>query len=129
MRFSTVFVTVVSAAAAALAQSTGGTGDATFYEAGLGACGIFNTDADFIVAIDAQTFDNFPGATGNPNTNPICNKQITATTTDGKSVTLAVTDRCAGCAVGSIDLTPTAFQQLASLDVGRLHGVTWQLTG
>ncbi|KAI9062527.1 hypothetical protein FKP32DRAFT_1593170 [Trametes sanguinea] len=78
-----------------------------------------------IVAIDAQTFDSFPGATGNPNTNPICNKKITATTTDGKSVTVTVTDRCAGCAVGSIDLTPTAFQQLASLDVGRLHGVTW----
>ncbi|CDO73844.1 Distantly related to plant expansins [Trametes cinnabarina] len=133
MRFSAVFIAVVSAATAALAQATGGTGDgssvATFYEAGLGACGIFNTDADFIVAIDAQTFDNFPGATGNPNTNPICNRQITATTADGKSVTVTVTDRCAGCAPGSIDLTPTAFQQLASLDVGRLHGVTWTLSG
>lgn len=40
---------------------------ATFYEAGLGACGISNTDADFIVAIDAQTFDTFPGAGANPN--------------------------------------------------------------
>lgn len=49
---------------------------ATFYEAGLGACGISNTDADFIVAIDAQTFDTFPGAGANPNASvprpPLC---------------------------------------------------------
>ncbi|KAI0654595.1 RlpA-like double-psi beta-barrel-protein domain-containing protein-containing protein [Cubamyces menziesii] len=127
MRFSAVVLAVVSAAAVGLAQTTG-TGDATFYEAGLGACGVFNTDSDFIVAIDAATFDNFPGATGNPNTNPICHKSLTATGPDGKTVTVTVTDRCAGCAPGSIDLTPTAFQQLASLDVGRLHGVTWTLS-
>lgn len=59
--------------------------------------------------------------------NQICHKQLTATGPDGKTVSVLVTDRCAGCAPGSIDLTPTAFQQLASLDVGRLHGVTWTL--
>ncbi|EIW57044.1 uncharacterized protein TRAVEDRAFT_171033 [Trametes versicolor FP-101664 SS1] len=126
MHFSTIFVAVASLATSALA-ATSGTGDATFYEAGLGACGISNTDADFIVAIDAQTFDTFPGAGANPNANPICHKQLTATGPDGKTVSVLVTDRCAGCAPGSIDLTPTAFQQLASLDVGRLHGVTWTL--
>ncbi|KAI0351123.1 hypothetical protein OH77DRAFT_1411691 [Trametes cingulata] len=126
MRFSAVLVSVVSAAAAALAQSSG-TGDATFYAAGLGACGIFNTDADFIVAVSSQVFDTFPGAGANPNANPICNRQLTATGPDGKSVTLTVTDRCAGCAPGDIDLTPTAFQQLADLAVGRLHGVTWTI--
>ncbi|KAI0365835.1 barwin-like endoglucanase [Pilatotrama ljubarskyi] len=125
MRFSAVALSVISAAAVALAQS--GTGDATFYAAGLGACGIFNTDADFIVAVSTSVFDGFPGAGPNPNANPICGRQLTATGPDGKSVTLTVTDRCAGCAPGDIDLTPTAFQQLASLDVGRLHGVTWTL--
>ncbi|KAI0820518.1 RlpA-like double-psi beta-barrel-protein domain-containing protein-containing protein [Trametes gibbosa] len=126
MRFSTVLLAVASATSFSLVQALTGTGDATFYDAGLGSCGIFNTDSDFIVAIDAATFDTFPGATANPNTNPICNRQLTATA-NGKSVTLTVTDRCAGCAPGSIDMTPTAFQQLASLDVGRLHGVTWTL--
>ncbi|KAI0665519.1 RlpA-like double-psi beta-barrel-protein domain-containing protein-containing protein [Trametes maxima] len=126
MRFSTVLMTVVSAATLGLAANSG-TGDATFYEAGLGSCGIFNTDADFIVAVDPSTFDTFPGAGANPNANPICGKALTATGPDGKTVTVTVTDRCAGCAPGSIDLTPTAFQQLASLDVGRLHGVTWTL--
>ena len=40
---------------------------ATFYAAGTGSCGFFNTDADFIVAVDAATIQNFPGATANPN--------------------------------------------------------------
>ena len=46
---------------------------------------------------------------------------------DGKTVTVTVADTCPGCAPGSVDLTPTAFQQLASLDVGRLHGISWEL--
>ena len=44
-----------------------------------------------------------------------------------KSVTVTVADTCPGCAVGSVDLTPTAFQKLAPLSVGRLHGVKWTL--
>ncbi|KAH9856072.1 RlpA-like double-psi beta-barrel-protein domain-containing protein-containing protein [Lenzites betulinus] len=127
MRFSTVLLAVASAASLSMVQALTGAGDATFFDPAVGACGIFNTDADFIVAVDAATFDSFPGATANPNNNPICNRQLTATTADGKSVTVTVTDRCVGCAQGSIDLTPSAFSQLASTDVGRLHGVTWTL--
>ena len=40
---------------------------ATFYAAGLGSCGFFNTDADFIVAVDVATITSFPGAGANPN--------------------------------------------------------------
>lgn len=43
------------------------TGDGTFYETGLGACGITNVDSDFIAAVGYQFFDNYPGATANPN--------------------------------------------------------------
>ncbi|KAF9822048.1 hypothetical protein IEO21_00042 [Rhodonia placenta] len=101
------------------------TGDATFYAAGLGACGITNTDSDYIVAVSWQLFDNYPGYDGtNPNTNPVCNKQITANY-QGKSVTVTVTDRCTGCDVTSLDFTPTAFQNMADLSVGRLYGMTW----
>ncbi|KIK65889.1 hypothetical protein GYMLUDRAFT_951322 [Collybiopsis luxurians FD-317 M1] len=101
------------------------TGDGTFYSTGLGACGITNTDADFIAAVGHETFDTFPGATANPNTNPICNKKITANF-QGKSVTVAITDRCAGCAgAADLDFSPAAFNQLADPSVGRIHGVTW----
>lgn len=41
----------------------------------------------------------------------------------GKSVVVEVQDRCAGCETDKdVDLTPTAFQQIADLGVGRIRG-------
>ena len=57
----------------------------------------------------------------------MCGRQMLVTGPDGKQVTVTVADTCPGCAPGSVDLTPTAFQQLASLDVGRIHGISWTL--
>ena len=57
----------------------------------------------------------------------MCGRQMKVTGPDGKSVTVTVADTCPSCDVGSVDLTPAAFQQLASLDVGRLHGISWTL--
>ncbi|EPT00594.1 hypothetical protein FOMPIDRAFT_1049626 [Fomitopsis schrenkii] len=101
------------------------TGEATYYMTGLGACGIDNTDSDYIVAVSENLFDNYPGYTGtNPNNNPVCNKQITATYQD-HSVTVTVTDRCVACATTDLDFSPSAFQDLADLSEGRLYGMTW----
>ncbi|KAF8978308.1 RlpA-like double-psi beta-barrel-protein domain-containing protein-containing protein [Cyathus striatus] len=103
------------------------TGDVTYYDAGLGACGIQNTNSDFIAAVSTQYFDSFPGYNGvNPNSNPLCGRNIQVAY-QGRTVTVAVTDRCGGCAYGDLDLTPTAFSQLADLSAGRLHGATWDL--
>ncbi|KLO11969.1 hypothetical protein SCHPADRAFT_941616 [Schizopora paradoxa] len=101
------------------------TGDATFFEPGLGACGITNGPNDFIAAASHQMFDTFPGATANPNNNPICGKSVTASV-NGHSVTVTITDRCAGCGgLGDLDFSPAAFQQLAPLSVGRIPGMTY----
>ena len=72
-------------------------GQATYYETGLGACGITNTDSQYICAVSELLFDVYPsvlilfpsrsafslshrGYDGvNPNTNPVCNQQITLT--------------------------------------------------
>ena len=43
---------------------------------------------------------------------------------NGKSVDATVVDLCPDCASGSIDLSPGAFNQLASPDTGRIH-VDW----
>ena len=52
----------------------------TYYATGLGACGIYNVDTDYIAAASHILYDSFPGyAGGNPNDNPICNLKITAT--------------------------------------------------
>ncbi len=97
-------------------------GDGSFYEVGLGACGMTNTDSQLVAALPAAQFDAATPA-GNPNANPYCNKKMQVTT-GGKSVVVTVVDRCAGCATGDVDLSPAAFDQLADPSVGRLP-VTW----
>ena len=57
----------------------------------------------------------------------MCGRQMVVTGPDGKTVNVQVVDTRPGCAPGSVDLSPAAFQQLASLDVGRLHGISWTL--
>ncbi|KAH9944071.1 RlpA-like double-psi beta-barrel-protein domain-containing protein-containing protein [Epithele typhae] len=101
------------------------TGQATYYATGLGACGITNTDSDFIVAVSHELFDNYPGyAGGNPNNNPMCGKSINVNY-NGHQITVKATDRCAGCAMFDLDFSPDAFSQLASQSLGRLSGMTW----
>ncbi|KAJ7681565.1 RlpA-like double-psi beta-barrel-protein domain-containing protein-containing protein [Mycena rosella] len=98
----------------------------TFHAPGLGACGKTNTANQLIVAVGHGIFDSFPGATANPNKNPICGKKLKATF-GGKSVTVAVADRCAGCAgAADLDFTEAGFKKLATLDKGRIHGVKWE---
>ncbi|KAG8898580.1 hypothetical protein FRC00_002622 [Tulasnella sp. 408] len=107
--------------------SSGGqtyTGDGTFYSTGLNACGTWDKDTDYICAIAHADFDSYPGANGNSNENPICNKKVNACW-QGKCVTCRITDRCGGCQPHALDFSPSAFKELADFDVGRLHGMTW----
>ncbi|KAF9254236.1 hypothetical protein L218DRAFT_938755 [Marasmius fiardii PR-910] len=99
-------------------------GDATFYTPGLGACGRNNNANELVAAAAAAVFDTFPGATSNPNNNPICGRQAVVSF-GGKSVTVTIVDRCPGCGSGGIDLSPAAFQVLAPLSQGRLPGTQW----
>jgi hypothetical protein len=107
------------------------TGDITYYGTGLGACGITNVDTDYIAAASYLLFDTYPGynydgGSGNPNNNPLCGKKATLTY-QGKTVTVTITDRCAGCEIfGSLDLSPSAFDQICDPAVGRGHGMTWR---
>ncbi|KAF5335600.1 hypothetical protein D9758_017267 [Tetrapyrgos nigripes] len=67
-------------------------GDATFYTPGLGACGITNTESDMIAAVSEQFFDSFPGATPNPNLNPLCGRAISVSS-GGKTIQVTIVDR------------------------------------
>jgi len=112
-------------------SSSGGramTGDGTYYDAGLGACGWVNTNSDYIAAVSHEVFDGYGGFTGtNPNDNPICGTMITATF-EGKSVTVKIVDRCGGCINSEdVDFTETAFLHLGAKDRGRLKGIKWTL--
>lgn len=116
----------------------------TWYNTGLGACGKTNNDTEFVVAVPFALYDAYPGATPNPNLNPICGKKIIATClcilfialaeqltyiciVDGvKNVTVTVADKCWGCKGYDLDFTPAAFSKLADPLIGRIHGVNWK---
>ncbi|GAA6064201.1 hypothetical protein JCM10212_004204 [Sporobolomyces blumeae] len=100
------------------------TGEGTWFAPGLGACGTVATDDSAIVAVSHLLYDNYPGATLNPNLNPICGQKIRATY-QGNSVEVTVQDRCVGCAIDDLDFSPAMFGELADLAIGRLKGVEW----
>ncbi|KAI9359842.1 RlpA-like double-psi beta-barrel-protein domain-containing protein-containing protein [Pilaira anomala] len=104
---------------ASSSSSSSYTGDGTFYDAGLGSCGIESTNSDHIVAINHGQMGN--GA--NPNHNPLCGKKIRVKGPKG-STTATIVDTCPGCAWGDVDLSYAAFEDIADFDAGRVK-VTW----
>ncbi|RHZ82906.1 hypothetical protein Glove_103g119 [Diversispora epigaea] len=100
------------------------TGEVTWYNVGLGACGVTNNDNECIAAIPGAQFDPYT-PNGNPNRNSKCGKSIKVTR-GKKSVIVKMMDRCAGCKSGDIDLSPAAFKKIGTLGEGRLKGCTWQ---
>ncbi|CAK4033385.1 hypothetical protein FE78DRAFT_145509 [Lecanosticta acicola] len=108
------------------------TGDLTYYEPGLGACGETSTSSDRIAAVSHLLFDA-AGSTsshgGNSNGNPLCGRMIRvqrfdASAGETRSVDLKVVDRCTGCAADDIDTTESVFKKLASIEEGRVP-MTW----
>jgi hypothetical protein len=98
-------------------------GEGTYYGTGLGSCGWTNKDTDYIAAVSQLLYDTWPGATGNPNNNPICGRYATAYY-GGKSVRVKIVDRCVGCAKYDLDFSPAAFKQIADQALGRIQ-ITW----
>ncbi|EMD32260.1 expansin-like protein [Gelatoporia subvermispora B] len=99
-----------------LGAVTAFTGDVTWYNTdnGFGACGNQLNDGELVAALSSDVYDD--GAN--------CGRSIQIEW-EGNSVTATVQDLCPGCDSTSVDLTPTAFEALAPLSVGRLTGATW----
>ncbi|CAG8464958.1 2124_t:CDS:2, partial [Ambispora leptoticha] len=94
-------------------------GDGTFYNPGVGACGQTSGAGSFIAAINKPQWGN----PANPNSNPICGKQATVTGPKG-STTVTILDLCPECAFGSLDLSPAAFNAIADPNAGRVP-ISW----
>ncbi|RDX50289.1 hypothetical protein OH76DRAFT_467221 [Lentinus brumalis] len=91
------------------------TGRGTWFDVGLGACGKTNVNSDKIVAISSAIY----GSGGN------CEQWMHITNTaNGKSAYGLVRDECPGCGAGDIDMSPSLFEELGSLDTGVLK-VSW----
>jgi hypothetical protein len=100
------------------------TGDLTYYDPGLGACGTSAGDNDMVCAVSRLIFDAAaaPGDS-NPNHNPLCGRRVRVQR-NAASVDLTVVDRCVACAATDLDLSPAAFADLADPALGRVTG-TW----
>ncbi|KAI1208338.1 RlpA-like double-psi beta-barrel-protein domain-containing protein-containing protein [Annulohypoxylon truncatum] len=103
---------IVIALGALVAPSLAFSGEMTWYTPGLGACGQTNTESDAVVAMSSPDQDGH------------CGKQVKITY-GGKTTTATVVDKCPGCAATSIDASPAVFEQVASLDAGRID-ITWE---
>ncbi|MFI6699364.1 RlpA-like double-psi beta-barrel domain-containing protein [Streptomyces sp. NPDC050509] len=112
-------VGATAAPAAAAPSDARATGQATWYNTGLGACGWFNNDSELVVAISTTLYGNHP----NPNNSPQCGRQIRVNGPLG-SVVVRVVDKCMGCATNDVDLSPTAFSRIGDLNAGRIN-VSW----
>ncbi|KAJ6478194.1 RlpA-like double-psi beta-barrel-protein domain-containing protein-containing protein [Mycena sanguinolenta] len=87
----------------------------TYYSTGLGACGGTNSDSDFIVALNQDTF-------GTAYPSQYCYQQITMTY-NGKTTTATIVDSCPGCpSPGGLDLSPGLFSFFADESVGVIYG-------
>lgn len=94
-------------------------GDITFYDTGLGACGWTNdgtTEKVFALA------HGMMGAQSNGN--PFCGRQAEISL-NGKTAVGKLVDKCGGCEGQDIDLSHALFQELASEDLGRISDVKW----
>ncbi|KAI9744732.1 MAG: hypothetical protein M1818_001657 [Claussenomyces sp. TS43310] len=104
------------------------TGDLTFYAPALGACGVTSAATDLICAVSHILFDA-ASTSSDPNQNPLCGRKIRVERYDesaqrNRTVDVTVVDRCVGCKVDDLDLSPTSFDHLADEDLGRVTG-TW----
>ncbi|KAI5898124.1 uncharacterized protein SCHCODRAFT_02611184 [Schizophyllum commune H4-8] len=99
-------------------------GQITYYATGLGACGWQSTDSDYIAAMSFTLFYSWPGSEGANNGNGVCGHTLEISR-GGKSITVTVVDSCEACGPTDVDLSPSAFQALGSLDEGRVP-VSWK---
>jgi hypothetical protein len=82
------------------------TGDITYYQAGMGACGITSDgDTQMVIALPYELMGT------ESNGNPYCGKTVTIEK-GGASIVATVVDKCMGCHGFSIDLSNLAFSSL-----------------
>ncbi|KAK9506990.1 hypothetical protein O3M35_008828 [Rhynocoris fuscipes] len=96
-------------------------GDMTYYNLGMTACGRTYSNSDHVAAL---AFGHFTAA--NPNNDPMCGRRVRIVDPSSKKqVEVTVVDKCQACKMNDIDVSPSVFQQLKPLSVGRTQ-VKWQ---
>ncbi|KAI6093007.1 RlpA-like double-psi beta-barrel-protein domain-containing protein-containing protein [Hypoxylon rubiginosum] len=103
------------------------TGELTYYDPALGACGMQSSSSEDIVSVSHIIFDA-ASVGSDPNANPLCGRTIRVTRdyveaeAGNRSVDVTVVDRCVGCAATDLDLSIAVFTRLAPQESGRVLG-------
>ncbi|ORX96405.1 hypothetical protein K493DRAFT_407244 [Basidiobolus meristosporus CBS 931.73] len=95
------------------------TGDATYYDPGLGSCELTSTANELIAALNAPQYGSFP----RPSNSPACSSCAMVQGPKG-SVKVKIVDKCPSCKHGDLDLSPAAFDRIADQAQGRVT-ITW----
>lgn len=103
-------------------SSAAKSGEFTYYDIGMGACGEDDSGKDEtenIVALSHLLMGTVS------NGNPMCGKTITIKA-NGKTTTAVVKDKCMGCKVNDIDVSKKCFKEISGdLDAGRIEVEWW----
>ena len=93
-------------------------GDMTFFYPGLGSCGAYSVDSDYVVALHPTKMADKAN---------VCFSRIRIWNPDGgRSAEATIVDTCMGCVTEeSIDVSPALFQTIAPHGDGRVHGICW----
>ncbi|KAL8764764.1 MAG: hypothetical protein Q9209_007895 [Squamulea sp. 1 TL-2023] len=98
------------------------TGDMTYYDPGMGSCGISSGPNDDVVALSVDTMKN----SANPNANFKCGSWIGIWNPyTKKKYSAKIVDTCQACKKGDIDVSPALFKKIAPNGNGRVHGINW----
>ncbi|KAF8161570.1 hypothetical protein B0H34DRAFT_796336 [Crassisporium funariophilum] len=112
--------------ASVLAQNQNYTGTLFIFTPGLGACGYTNNSQQLVASVPGRVFNSYPGATANPNKNPICHHKLTVSN-GVKKVTAAIVDFNNDPTPNNVGLSMPGFEQFGTVDDGVVRGVTWTI--
>ncbi|WP_320779631.1 cysteine/serine endopeptidase inhibitor, partial [Streptomyces sp. CRN 30] len=96
-------------------------GQMTYYnDKGYGACGTqVDAATEDLVAVSHEWWTS-----ADPNQDRLCDGVSVQVSYEGKTITVPVKDMCPSCDSGHLDLSQTAFEQLAPLEKGLVKGIT-----
>ncbi|KAJ3512369.1 hypothetical protein NLJ89_g3562 [Agrocybe chaxingu] len=116
------FVLILSLSVSSMAQKHVGT--LFNFVPGVGACGFTNSSSQLVGSVSNSFFNTFPGATSNPNKNPLCRRSLLVQY-NSKSVKAQVVDFfVANNSEYNVGLSSAAFAQLADVNDGIVSNVT-----
>ncbi|EED83888.1 predicted protein [Postia placenta Mad-698-R] len=137
LAFLTLFVGLTKA-------QINGTGNLFYFVPSTGACGFTNSPDQYVAIVSGDVFNSYPGATDDPNYNPICEHNLTVTcmhrhsfeltieleltvTSDkGTEVSAQIVDYYTSSPDNNVGLSSAAFKVFGR-PLGEISDVTWDI--